>query len=173
MLTVAKAFRSTAGQYRGDNSGSLEQLVLFLRAGYYVQFNHAGDVGPYTSRLTSAVTAGLDTFFARPHSRDVSAANGDILGESVILTDSADQQGRYLYVYRRLLNDHDSSYDAVDSMVRAVNDVYTPLWRGNWNPQYVKAVDATRVSSTPCTTSRWPTPTCSARVWPSWTPTPA
>ncbi|MEU8033888.1 collagenase [Streptomyces sp. NPDC049099] len=142
MLTVANAYTRVAGQYRGDNSGSVEQLVLFLRAGYYVQFNHSGDVGSYTPRLTSAVTAGLDAFFARSHSRDVSAANGDILGESVILTDSADQQGRYLDVYRRLLNDYDSSYDSVDSMIRAVNDVYTPLWRGNWNPEYVKAVES-------------------------------
>lgn len=142
MLTVANAFTRTAGQYRGDNSGGLLQLVLFLRAGYYVQFNHSGDVGAYTSRLTTAVTSGMDTFFARSHSRDVTAANGDILGETVILTDSADQQGRYLSVYRRLLTDYDSSYDAIDSMVRAVNDVYTPLWRGNWNPAYVRAVEA-------------------------------
>ncbi|OXY88670.1 collagenase [Streptomyces diastatochromogenes] len=142
MLTVANAFTRTAGQYRGDNSGSLLQLVLFLRAGYYVQFNHPGDVGSYTSRLTTAVTGGLDSFFARAHSRDVTAANGDVLGETVILTDSADQQGRYLDVYRRLLYDYDSSYDAIDSMIRAVNDVYTPLWRGNWNPAYVQAVDA-------------------------------
>ncbi|MEV6938129.1 collagenase [Streptomyces sp. NPDC051132] len=142
MLTVAHAFHGTAGQYRGDNSGSLLQLVLFLRAGYYVQFNHPADVGTYTSRLTGAVTSGLDAFFARPHSRDVTAANGDILGESVILTDSADRQDRYLDVYRRLLDDYDSSYDTVDSMVRAVNDVHTPLWRGNWNPAYVRAVQA-------------------------------
>lgn len=142
MLTVARAFTRTAGQYRGDNSGSLLQLVLFLRAGYYVQFNHPGDVGAYTFRLTTAVTSGTDTFFARAHSRDVTAANGDILGETVILTDSADQQGRYLSVYRRLLTDYDSSYDSVDSMIRAVNDVYTPLWRGNWNPEYVRAVEA-------------------------------
>jgi microbial collagenase len=149
MLSVAAAYTRTAKLYRGDNSGGLEQLVLFLRAGYYVQFNHPGDVGPYTARLTTAVTAGLDAFFARSHSRDVTAVNGDILGETVILTDSADQQGRYLPVYRRLLNDYDSTYDSVDSMVRAVNDVYTPLWRGNWNPDYVKAVEAdTRIIDT-------------------------
>ncbi|MER6071637.1 collagenase [Streptomyces sp. NPDC001817] len=142
MLTVANAYTRAAGQYRGDNTGGIEQLVLFLRAGYYVQFNHSGDVGSYTSRLTTAVTAGLDAFFARAHSGDVTAVNGDILGETVILTDSADQQGRYLSVYRRLLNDYDSSYDAIPSMISAVNDVYTPLWRGNWNPDYVKAVEA-------------------------------
>ncbi|WP_129311362.1 collagenase [Streptomyces sp. L2] len=142
MVTVARAFTRTAAVYRGDNSRGLLQLVLFLRAGYYVQFNHPDDVGAYTTRLTTPVTDGLDTFFATRHSRDVTAANGDILGESVILTDSADQQGRYLYVYRRLLNAYDSFYDSVDSMVRAVNDVYTPLWRGNWNPVYVDAVAA-------------------------------
>ncbi|ANP52647.1 microbial collagenase [Streptomyces griseochromogenes] len=142
MLSVADAFTRTAGQYRGDNSAGLLQLVLFLRAGYYVQFNHPGDVGSYSSQLTTATTHGLDAFFARSHSEDVTAANGDILGEIVILTDSADQQGRYLDVYQRLLDAYDSSYDAIDSMVRAVNNVYTPLWRGNWNPDYVKAVAA-------------------------------
>ncbi|MFI1767817.1 collagenase [Streptomyces sp. NPDC020800] len=142
MLSVAGAFTRTAGQYRGDNSAHLLQLVLFLRAGYYVQYNHSGDVGPYSSRLTGATTDGLDTFFDRRHSEDVTAANGDILGEVVILTDSVDQQGRYLDVYQRLLEAYDSSYDAIDSMVRAVNDVYTPLWRGNWNPDYVTAVAA-------------------------------
>jgi len=142
MLSVAHAFTRAAGRYQGDNSAGLLQLVLFLRAGYYVQFDHPGDVGPYTSRLTAATTGGLDAFFARRHSRDVTAVNGGILGETVILTDSADQQDRYLYVYRRLLDAYDSSYDAVDSMVRAVNDVHTPLWRGNWNPRYVTAVAA-------------------------------
>ncbi|MGW0284527.1 collagenase [Streptomyces sp. NPDC003236] len=142
MLSVAQGFARAAGRYRGDNSAGLLQLVLFLRAGYYVQFNHPGDVGPYTSRLTAATTGGLDAFFARRHARDVTAVNGDILGETVILTDSADQQDRYLYVYRRLLDAYDRSYDATDSMVRAVNDVHTPLWRGNWNPRYVTAVAA-------------------------------
>lgn len=142
MVTVAKAFTREAHRYRGDNSSGVRQLVLFLRAGYYVQFNHPSDVGPYGEPLVHATTRGLDAFFANRHSRDVSAANGDVLGEAVILTDSADQQARYLKAYRRLLTAYDSSYDAVPSMLTAVNDVYTPLWRGNWNPDYVSAVTA-------------------------------
>ncbi|MFF4503527.1 collagenase [Streptomyces sp. NPDC001401] len=142
MVTVAKAFTREAQRYRGDNSSGVWQLVLFLRAGYYVQFNNASDVGPYGAPLAQATTRGLDAFFAGRHSRDVTAANGDVLGETVILTDSADQQARYLTVYQRLLDAYDSSYDSVASMVAAVNDVYTPLWRGNWNPDYVKAVTA-------------------------------
>ncbi|MGN9762051.1 collagenase [Streptomyces sp. SD31] len=142
MVTVAQAFTRTARTYRGDNSARVWQLVLFLRAGYYVQFNHPDDVGPYGTSLARNTTSGLDTFFARPHSRDVTAANGDVLGEVVILTDSADQQARYLKTYRRMLNAYDSSYDAIRSMLAAVNAVYTPLWRGNWNPDYVSAVAA-------------------------------
>ncbi|MGW5252031.1 collagenase [Streptomyces sp. NPDC004012] len=142
MVTVAKAFTTTARRYGGDNSAGIWQLVLFLRAGYYVQFNDPSDTGPYSERLTDATARGLDAFFARRHAWDVTSANGDVLGDVVILTDSADLQGRYLTAYRRLLSGYDGSYDAVASMVAAVNDVYTPLWRGNWNPAYVDAVAA-------------------------------
>jgi microbial collagenase len=142
MVTMAKAFTREAQRYRGDNSSQVWQLVLFLRAGYYVQFNNPADVGPYGATLSGATTRGLDAFFANRHSGDVTAANGDVLGEVVILTDSADQQARYLKVYRQVLNGYDSSYDAIGSMLAAVNDVYTPLWRGNWNTDYVNAVAA-------------------------------
>ena len=142
MVTVANAFTREAPRYRGDNASGVWQLVLFLRAGYYVQFNHPADTGPYGASLTRSTTRGLDAFFANRRSGDVTSANGDVLGEVVILTDSADQQARYLKVYQRLLNAYDSSYDTVASMLAAVNDVYTPLWRGNWNTDYVSAVAA-------------------------------
>ncbi|MEV6738092.1 collagenase [Streptomyces sp. NPDC051104] len=142
MVTVAHAFTHAARRYGGDNSAGIWQLVLFLRAGYYVQFNNPSDVGPYGTALTTATTRGLDAFFARPHARDVTSANGDVLGDVIVLTDSADLQSRYLNVYRRVLNGYNSSYDAVVGMVAAVNDVYTPLWRGNWNTAYIDAVTA-------------------------------
>ncbi|MFC8244427.1 collagenase [Streptomyces chartreusis] len=142
MVTVAEAFTRAARTYNGDNSAGAWQLVLFLRAGYYVQFNHPDDTGPYGAALSRNTTRGLDAFFASPHSGDVTDANGDVLGEVVILTDSADQQARYLRVYQRILRGYDRSYDAIHSMLAAVNSVYTPLWRGNWNADYVRAVTA-------------------------------
>ncbi|MEU6095135.1 collagenase [Streptomyces sp. NPDC047079] len=142
MVTVADAFARAARRYGGDNSAGIWQLVLFLRAGYYVQFDNPSDTGPYGARLTAATARGLDAFFARRHAWDVTSANGDVLADVVILTDSADLQGRYLRAYRRLLSGYDASYDDVASMVAAVNDVYTPLWRGNWNTAYVSAVTA-------------------------------
>ncbi|MEU4346122.1 collagenase [Streptomyces sp. NPDC023838] len=142
MVTIANAFQNTARTYPGDNSTHVLQLVLFLRAGYYVQFNHASDVGPYGATLSSATEAALDTFFASSHFMDVSSANGDVMGEVMILTDSADAQARYLKTYQKVLNGYNSTYDAYWSMDNAVNNVFTPIFRGHWNPAFLKAVTA-------------------------------
>ncbi|MEU4115289.1 collagenase [Kitasatospora sp. NPDC028055] len=143
MLAVANAFRAQAGKYTGDNSGNLLQLVLFLRAGYYVQSNNASTVGPYDATLTAAVQAGLDAFFATAHRTDVSDANGTVLSEVLVLTDSANIQAHYLNVYQQVLNAYGNGYNAFPKMVNAVNSVlWAPLWRANWNPDYVSAVSA-------------------------------
>ncbi|MBD0695417.1 collagenase [Streptomyces sp. CBMA123] len=143
MLTVANAFKAQAANYTGDNSANLLQLVLFLRAGYYVQSNNASTVGPYDASLTGAVKAGLDAFFAGSHWKDVSDANGTVLNEVLVLTDSANIQSQYLTVYQQVLNGYDNGYNAFPKMVKAVNAVlYAPLWRANWNPDYVSAIGA-------------------------------
>ncbi|ARF58504.1 collagenase [Streptomyces gilvosporeus] len=142
MVSVANAFKDAAPTYPGDNSANTLQLVLFLRAGYYVQSNDPNDVGDYGQNLAAPVQGALDAFFANAHSKDVTAKNGDVLGEVVTLTDSANDQGRYLNVYKAMLTAYNGSYDGIPSMLAAVNNVYTPLWRGNWNPDYVKAVAA-------------------------------
>ncbi|GAA2827756.1 collagenase [Kitasatospora paracochleata] len=141
MLAVAGAFKGQAASYTGDDSTGILQLVLFLRAGYYIQSNNPAVVGPYDSALTDAVKAGLDAFFATAHSRDVTDANGAVLKEVVTLTDSANLQAKFLTVYRRLLDGFDNSYNASAQMVGAVNNVLRfPLWRGNWNTDFVGAV---------------------------------
>ncbi|MFB6439696.1 collagenase [Streptomyces sp. NPDC056411] len=142
MVTVANAFQAGATAYPGDNADHVWQFVLFLRAGYYVQFNHPDDVGSYGPTLAAATQGALGAFFANAHSKDVTSGNGDVLGEVLILTDSANEQARYLNTYRQVLSGYNSSYDGIPSMLAAVNDVYTPLWRGNWNPAYVQAVTA-------------------------------
>ena len=141
MVTIATALKGAAASYPGDDSTSVWQLVLFLRAGYYVQYNDP-TVGSYGPALATAIEGALDTYMASPHLLDVSAANGDVLGETVVLTDSANEQGRYLGAYKRILNAYDTSFDAYPSMLTAVNDVYTPLFRGHDNPAFVSATEA-------------------------------
>ncbi|MFF8784317.1 M9 family metallopeptidase N-terminal domain-containing protein [Streptomyces sp. NPDC015125] len=172
MVTVANAFRGGATTYPGDNSDQVWQLVLFLRAGYYVQSNHPDDVGSYGPTLATATEGSLDAFLANSRSKDVTSGNGDVLGEVIILTDSANEQARYLNTYKQVLGGYNSSYDDIPSMLAAVNDVYTPLWRGNWNPTTSTRSRPIRASSTPSTRSRSTTWTCSAPTTPIWTPTP-
>ncbi|MGA5823567.1 collagenase [Kitasatospora sp. NPDC094028] len=143
MLTVTKALQGQAAAYTGDNSTGILQLVLFVRAGWYVQSNNAGAVGPYDAALTSASKGALDAFFASRHWTDVSDANGTILNEMLVLTDSANVQGSYLGVYKQVLNSYNNSYNTFPKMLKAVNAVFNaPLWRGNWNPDFVSAVAA-------------------------------
>jgi microbial collagenase len=140
MVTIANALRDTS--YPGDNSTSVEQLVLFLRAGYYVQFYHPTDVGTYGSSLRTAIRGGLDAFFAAPRSQDVTDANGAVLGEAVILIDSSGENARYIYVLRRLLIGFTSQYNQLWYMRNAVNSTFTVFFRGHQVPEFMSAVVA-------------------------------
>ncbi|MBO8187090.1 collagenase [Streptomyces sp. DW4-2] len=142
MITVADALRDGSATYPGDAGTGMPQIVLFLRAGYYVQYNHEQDVGEYGPELKAAIQRGLDAFFGSEHSHDVTDANGETLSEAVTLIDSAGENARYLGIVKRMLEDYDSSYDDKWWMVNAVNNVYTVLWRGHQMPDFVKAVVA-------------------------------
>ncbi|MCX4781851.1 M9 family metallopeptidase [Streptomyces sp. NBC_01264] len=110
MVTVANALREASATYSGGNSASVGQLVLFLRAGYYVQDNNGDAVGPYGSALDGAALGALDAFFASPRSKDVTDANGEILGEVVTLIDSTHAAGRYAGVVKWMLGSYDGTW---------------------------------------------------------------
>ncbi|WP_317621127.1 M9 family metallopeptidase [Streptomyces sp. CBMA123] len=140
MVTVANALRDTAAGYPGDNSTSAGQLVLFLRAGYYVQWNNADAVGPYGTGLRSAIRGALDAFFAAPHSKDVTEANGATLAEAVTLIDSARENARYTGVVKRLLGDYTGGWTG--SMAAAVGNTATVIERGFELPEFTAALQA-------------------------------
>lgn len=140
MVTVATALRDNAAAYPGDNSTSTLQLVMFLRAGYYVQWYNSADVGEYGTALRTAIRAALDAFYGNSRSSAVSEANGEILSEAVILIDSSAENARYLYVVKRLLAAYTTGYGWY--MTNAVNSVYTVLFRGHQLPEFVTAVQA-------------------------------
>ncbi|MGW2591595.1 M9 family metallopeptidase [Streptomyces sp. NPDC001515] len=142
MVAVADAMRDGSAAYPGDSSTGMPQLVLYLRAGYYVQYYDPGTVGGYGPALRTAIRGALDAFFASAHSRDVTDANGETLSEAVVLIDSAEQNARYLYVVKRLLADYTSAYDSSWYMLNAVNSVYTVTFRGHQLPEFISAVEA-------------------------------
>ncbi|WP_235619187.1 M9 family metallopeptidase N-terminal domain-containing protein [Embleya scabrispora] len=121
MVTVADALRDASAAYPGTNATSIGQLVLFLRAGYYVQENNPNAVGAYGPALDTAARAALDAFFASPHSKDVTDANGATLNEVVTLIDSTRTAGRYAGVVKWLLAGYDATWP--DGMALAVAHV--------------------------------------------------
>lgn len=105
MLTVAQAFKTDAQNYNGSNSQSTMQLVLFLRAGYYVQFYQSSTVGNYGTQLKSTVGDALERFFANPKSMTVNEDSAQVLSEAVTLIDSSENNSRFLGVLVDLLED--------------------------------------------------------------------
>ncbi len=134
MSTVAYAVRDGSASYPGNSSTGMPQLLLYLRAGYYVHYYNEATVGSYGSTLQTAIRSGLDGFFASAHSRDVNDANGEALAEAVTLIDSAEENARYIYVVKRMLADYDSSWNSSWWMLNAVNNVYTVTFRGHQVP---------------------------------------
>ncbi|MFF1907257.1 collagenase [Kitasatospora sp. NPDC058218] len=143
MVTVANALRDNVASYPGDNSTSTYQLVMYLRAGYYVQWYHPTDVGTYGTGLRTAIRGALDGYFASARSRDVTTTNAAILGQSITLIDSAQENTRYLPVIKRLLTDYNAAtYNTVSGMPSAINGIFTTLWRGHEAADFAAAVQA-------------------------------
>ncbi|MGQ4584542.1 collagenase [Lysobacter sp. F60174L2] len=141
MVTVATALASSANGYDGTNQDSTLQLVLFLRAGYYVQF-YDSNVGDYGSALRNAIRPALDAFASNANFGLVNDTHGEILAEYLTLIDSSTENARYLYVVKRLLNAYDSRHDAYYWMRTATNNVYLILFRGHQNADFRQAVQA-------------------------------
>ncbi|MET9658390.1 M9 family metallopeptidase [Streptomyces sp. NPDC006510] len=142
MVTIADAMRDASASYPGDSSTGMPQLVLFLRAGYYVQYYDPDTVGEYGPRLRTAIQGALDGFFGSSHAFDVTDANGESLSEAIILVDSAQENARYLSIVKRMLTDYDESYNSSWYMLNAVNSVYTIMFRGHQVPEFISAIEA-------------------------------
>ncbi|RNF82382.1 collagenase [Montanilutibacter psychrotolerans] len=141
MVTVANGLRTASLSYDGTNAGSTLQLVLFMRAGYYVQF-YDDAVGNYGSALTSAVRGALDAYIGNANFGRIDNVHGEVLAEVVTLIDSSGENARYLSTVSRLLDGYNTSYNAHYWMKAAVNNAYTVLFRGHDNDAFRAAVQA-------------------------------
>ncbi|NVJ21350.1 collagenase [Myxococcus sp. AM011] len=142
MVTIATALTPNAQLYVGDNTAQTLQLILFLRAGYYVQFYQSGAVGSYGTALRSAIRPALAAFIANCHFRDVNDAHGTVLQEFVTLIDSAGETAWHLGTFKGLLDRFNDTTVASSSMRGATNSVFNGLYRGHYNTDFVTAVRA-------------------------------
>ncbi|UXI67220.1 collagenase [Tahibacter amnicola] len=132
MVTIANALRSAASSYDGTNAGNILQLILFMRAGYYVQYYDPATIGAYGTALRDAVRPALDAFAANPKFSLVNDAHGEVLAEFVTLLDSSGENARYLPVIKRLLNSYTTAFSSSYWMKVAVNNCYIVVFRGHY-----------------------------------------
>jgi microbial collagenase len=136
MVTIAQAMEAGAVDYDGVDDAGLLQLILFLRAGLYVQYYQSEVVGDYGPAWRAAIRPALAAFVANPHFTDVSAAHGEVLTEFVILIDSAGENARHLDTVRGLLDRFGPAHAAIYEMSAALNSVFTVLFRGHYDDAF-------------------------------------
>ena len=143
MVSIATALQSAASGYDGTNAGSALQLILFLRAGYYVQYYDPATIGSYGAALRNAIRPALDAFAANANFNRVDDAHGEVLAEYMTLLDSAGENARYLHVVKRVLGNYDPARFAPHYWMKAAtNNAYIVLFRGHYDATFVSLVQS-------------------------------
>lgn len=142
MITIAEAIRVDAATYPGSNANHMLELVLFLRAGLYVQYYDSIDVGNYGAAWTDAVRLALNAFVANGHFEDVNDDHGHVLAEVVILIDSANENANQLSAVRGILDRYGHGWANLHYMKVACNNVFTVFYRGHQNADFRLLVQA-------------------------------
>lgn len=139
MITIANAIEADAPGYPGNNGTSMLQLIMFLRAGYYVQWADPGAVGSYGTALRNAVRPALDAFVANAHFTDVNDGHGAVLAEFVTLIDSSAENAHQLQTgaLQGILDRYDGAAMAgMYYMKAATFNVFNTLFRGHQNDDF-------------------------------------
>lgn len=138
MMAVAKHAKSLSQSYTGGGNEQIEALFLYLRTGFYAEFyNNAVD---FPASVTPAVVNAIDAFVNNQHFYDNNDDHGKTLSEVIITMDSAEQQHRYLGVVKQWLTRFDEHYANNWHMRNAVNGLFTLLYRGQWNAEFVALI---------------------------------
>lgn len=140
MVTIANALASNSASYPGNNSSSTLQLILFLRAGYYLQWYNPAEIGDYGPTLTNAIRPALDAFVANSHFQDVNDNHGEVLAEFVTLIDSAGENTHQLGTIAGILDRYGPTWQPYWYMKSATNSVFTVLFRGHYLDDFRAAV---------------------------------
>jgi microbial collagenase len=140
MTAVADALHTRAPDYAGNNDDGIRQLILFLRAGYYLAFYYPVEVGSYGPGLVAALRPAIDAFTANAHFHDVNDDHGAVLTEFVILIDSSLQNAYALEAVRDILASYEPAHADYYYMLTAVNQCFWVLWRGHQNADFQQLV---------------------------------
>ena len=138
MIAVANHANSLSQSYTGGGNEQIEALFLYLRTGFYAEFYN--DSIDFPALVTPSVADAIDAFVNNQHFYDNNDDHGKTLSEVIITMDSAEQQHRYLEVVKQWLTRFDKSYASSWNMRNAVNGIFTLLYRGQWNEEFVTLI---------------------------------
>lgn len=138
MFDVAKHVTTLASSYAGGGSDVLEALFLYLRAGYYAEFYNSNI--DFTTWVQPAVKEAVDTFVNNSHFYDNNDRHGAVLNEVIITMDSAGLQHAYFNEITQWLTRWNSDYAQSWNMRGAVNGIFTVLFGGQWNNEFVATI---------------------------------
>ncbi|MCS0196971.1 collagenase [Vibrio alginolyticus] len=138
MYNIAKRTTTLAKGYTGGGSDELETFFLYLRAGYYAEFYN--DNISFIEWVTPAVKESVDAFVNNANFYENSDRHGKVLSEVIITMDSAGLQHAYLPQVTQWLTRWNDQYAQHWYMRNAVNGVFTILFGGQWNEQFVQII---------------------------------
>jgi cysteine-rich repeat protein len=133
MLAIAAEINQRAATYNDANAQSLESLIYFIRAAFYVQFYSPGDVPAYTTAVATSIKEALTTLFANNTTWSTSDASAGVLQEGLILVDSAQLGADFNYVTIKVLTDYDITWKESPALNAAANSVFSILFRSQWD----------------------------------------
>ena len=137
----AESRMTAVGHYLEQNASldvDLESPILFLRAGYYVQWYQKDDVGEYSVAVKEQSRKALNAILT--DERLNQAKPSPVLPEAVTLIDSTALNAEFLPTVIQLLNGYDENRRTERNHSVAVNNAFTVLFRGHQNDDFKDTV---------------------------------
>ncbi len=128
MLAVAAEIKNRASSYDSVDEQSLPELIYYLRAAYYVEYN-IDDVAPFSDEVAVSIISALRELFNNDSTWVVSVENGHVLKGALVLVDSANLGAEFNDVTIKVLTDYDEFWQTSWEMNQAANAVFTTIFR--------------------------------------------
>ncbi|MGF1765503.1 M9 family metallopeptidase [Aliivibrio kagoshimensis] len=138
IYNVAKHVTNLSRNYQGNGDKDIEAIFLYLRAGYYAEFYNTSV--SFSSWVQPSVKESIDAFLNNVHFYDNNDNHGKVLTEVITTMDSAGLQNIYLPVVKEWLKKWNANYATSWNMRNAVNGIFTIIFNGQWNNDFVATI---------------------------------
>lgn len=141
MTTVLNAARSVAVSYNGTNTVGMEQLILFIRAGYFQA--SGGSIPAYTSSHQSLVRALISDFSRNSYFySNTTDEHAQSVQEFMVMIQNVKEMALGLPIAKTLIDNYNQTRSASYEQTAAVNSALGVLTFGSTDAAYIAAINA-------------------------------